>query len=79
MLCLPPLNLRRKKVQAHQLLVVEEKKQLDERIEALYDFIVVFQGFFETLPEDEQERLKRQLEIMKQYSEILEERIKHFN
>jgi len=45
----------------------------------LYDFIVVFQGFFETLPKDEQERLKRQLEIMKQYSEILEERIKHFN
>lgn len=66
-------------MQAHQLRVVEEKKQLDERIEALYDFIVVFQGFFETLDKDEQERLKRQLEIMKQYSEILEERIKHFN
>jgi len=66
-------------VQAHQLRVVEEKKQLDEKIEALYDFIVVFQGFFETFPKDEQERLKRQLEIMKQYSEILEERIKHFN
>lgn len=66
-------------MQAHQLRVVEEKKELDERIEALYDFIVVFQGFFETLPKDEQGRLKRQLEIMKQYSEILEERIKHFN
>lgn len=66
-------------MQAHQLRVVEEKKQLGEKIEALYDGIVIFQGFFETLPKDEQERLKRQLEIMKQYSEILEERIKHFN
>lgn len=67
------------KMQAHQLRVAEEKKELDEKIEALYDFIVVFQGFFETLTKDEQERLKRQLEIMKQYSEILEERIKNFN
>lgn len=60
----------------HQSRVVEEKKNLDERGNKLEQFMLSAQ--FTTLPAAERERMKRQLEIMGEYSEILGERIAAF-
>lgn len=59
-----------------QQRVITEKQSLDESAEKLFVF---FTGpVFSSLPEDEQERMKRQYGIMLQYSEILGERIAAF-
>ena len=60
----------------HQERVIAEKKELDERGNKLDQFILSEK--FGTLPEAEQERMKRQLEIMGKYSEVLGERIAAF-
>jgi hypothetical protein len=60
----------------HQLRVIEEKAELDERRDKLNAF---GQGdIFPTLPQDEQQRLIRQCKIMDQYSVVLAERIAAF-
>lgn len=63
-------------MQAYQQIVVDEKRELDERGDKLDQFIL--SDRFGTLPAAEQERLRRQLEIMGKYSEVLGERIAAF-
>lgn len=63
-------------MQPHQERVIAEKKELDERGNKLDQFILSEK--FGTLPAAEQERMKRQLEIMGKYSEVLGERIAAF-
>jgi hypothetical protein len=63
-------------MQPHQQRVVDEKKELDAKLEKLMAFI---QGsIFQTLKSDEQERLTRQSKLMDQYSGVLAERIEAF-
>lgn len=53
-----------------------EKRELDERLAKLNKFIP--SELFKTLPLAEQVRMKRQMEIMGKYSEVLGERIAAF-
>ena len=63
-------------LEPHQQRVVDEKAELDERLDKLDVF---FSGpIFTTLPEAEQQRLGRQAVAMRSYSEILSERIAAF-
>lgn len=64
-------------LQPHQQRVVDEKTELDKKAKALSDFIGL-NPIFETIDSAEQERLKRQNDIMWQYSEVLGERIEAF-
>ena len=70
------MRQRKNKMQAYQERVVTEKRELDERGDKLEQFIL--SDRFGTLPAAEQERMKRQLEIMGKYSEVLGERIAAF-
>ena len=63
-------------MEGYQDRVVVEKDELDERIEKLTNFIQSVK--FQSIPEEEQELLTRQLEVMREYSSILEERIEGF-
>jgi len=63
--------------QPHRQRVVAEKEELDKKAKALSDFIGL-NPIFETIDPAEQERLKRQNDVMWQYSEILGERIQAF-
>lgn len=61
---------------AHQERVVQEKQELDDKIAKLQVFV---EGeLFSTLPDDEQDRLERQVAIMKDYTAVLGERIAAF-
>ncbi len=60
----------------YQARVKEEKKELDQKIVRLVDFMTTDK--FLDLPKDERQRLRKQNLIMAKYSEILEERILHF-
>lgn len=64
-------------MQPHQQRVVDEKKVVDENAKKLSDFIG-FSDLFLELPEEDQELMKEQNEIMWQLSEVLGERIKRF-
>lgn len=64
-------------LQPHQQRVVDEKAELDTKAEKLSAFIGS-SPVFETLDAEEQERLRRQNDLMWQYSEILGERIAAF-
>jgi hypothetical protein len=57
----------------YQERVVQEKKELDERMERLRQFIGT--DAFDALDHDEQVRLEKQLDVMHDYSGILAERI----
>lgn len=64
-------------LQPHQQRVVTERNELNDKLIALKGFIkgsLVFQD----LPEEEKNRLKRQAEVMTEYSDILQERINAF-
>lgn len=61
----------------HQQRVVEEKKDLDEKLGRLKAFIET-NPVFKTLHEDECGRLQRQLIVMTEYSGILSQRIAAF-
>lgn len=63
-------------MQAHQQRVVDEKRELADKLTKLNAFIgsKVYIG----LPEDEQFRLARQAGIMKDYLDILNDRINAF-
>lgn len=63
-------------MEAHQERVVTEKKELDEKLSKLTVFLKG--DLFTTLPQNEQERLMQQAEVMGRYSEILGERIAAF-
>ncbi len=61
----------------HQQRVVEEAKELMIKIEALANF-TINNNIFRSLSENEQSRLRRQLIVMIDYHNILEERIINF-
>ena len=56
--------------------VIAEKKELDAKLQRLSVFLDG--DSLKTLPQAEQERMQRQLVIMKDYSMVLEERIAAF-
>jgi len=58
-----------------QQRVVDEKKELDDKLEKLVQF--KYNRMFSALPIHEQERLNTQGHIMCSYSAILGERIRH--
>jgi hypothetical protein len=63
-------------MQPHQARVVNEKKELDDKLSKLRTF---FTGqLFAGLPEDERTRLLRQEKAMHEYSDVLGERIASF-
>lgn len=64
-------------MQAYQHRVVDEKRELDERLGRLFTFMQKDPAFYE-LPNAEQDRLTRQSMAMAQYSMILGERIAAF-
>lgn len=59
-----------------QSRVVEEKRDLDEKIAKLETFIQ--EGTYQSLPSDERGRLAYQLSVMNEYSNVLAERINAF-
>lgn len=61
----------------YQERVIEEKKQLSERLQKLTEFIFSGQAF-DSLPKEERQRLVRQMNIMSEYSIVLLERIVAF-
>lgn len=63
-------------MEPHQQRVVDEKTELDDKISRLRPFLA--SDKFTSLPEDEQDRMDRQLSIMVEYSEVLGERIAAF-
>lgn len=64
-------------MQPYQLRVVQEKSELDTKIQTLTAF-AKSEAFSETVPEAEQRRMLRQLVVMQDYSRILGERIAAF-
>lgn len=63
-------------MQAHEQRVVDERKELGEKLNKLKSFIM--SPILKTLPPDEQSRLDRQYDAMLAYYNILGERISHF-
>ena len=61
----------------YQQRVVEEKSELDEKLEKLRDFIF-HNSVFRTLPPRERQLLVRQQTAMATYSRVLRERIETF-
>lgn len=61
----------------YQQRLIDEKTELDEKLDKLHDFIQE-NPIFKTLPEDEQKRLQRQDLVMAELSQILSERIAAF-
>lgn len=64
-------------MQPYQLRVVQEKSELDTKIQALTAF-AKSDAFSQDVPEPEQRRMLRQLVVMQDYSRILGERIAAF-
>jgi hypothetical protein len=63
-------------MEPYQQRVVEEKTELDIKLEKLETFLNG--DIFESIPEDESRRLVRQRLVMAEYSTILGERIANF-
>ena len=63
-------------MEKHQVRVVEEKEELDAKIDRLRSFIGG--DLFDGLAQTEQRRLRRQVIIMELYSDVLDERIREF-
>ena len=63
-------------LQPHQQRVVTEKAELDVRLGKLSEFFST--ETFKRLAPEERERLRRQHGLMKDYSQVLEERIAAF-
>lgn len=63
-------------LQPHQERVVVETNEVKLKLTNLAKFIN--SDFFKTVDTDEQERLKRQIGFMRQYYDVLEERIAAF-
>ena len=64
-------------MQPHQQRVVDEKKELDEKLDKLKAFIET-NSIFTSLPTDERGRLEKQFDVMAEYSSILSQRIAAF-
>ena len=61
----------------HQQRVVDERSELNEKIDKLKAFIME-SPIYKTLPPEEQKRLNRQCDVMIEYSRILGDRIEAF-
>lgn len=61
----------------HQQRVVDEKKELDDKLQKLNTFITS-EKFTDLVGGSERYRLIRQADLMKRYSEVLGERIAAF-
>ena len=57
--------------------VIHEQVELNSKIKSLWTFIKDNPAF-EALDKQEKERLGRQLEVMREYNDILNTRIAHF-
>jgi hypothetical protein len=64
------------RLEPHQQRVVEEKRELDEKIEKLTAFLNTPKAV--DVPLAEMERMFLQLGIMNLYSQVLGDRIRHF-
>ena len=64
-------------MQPHQQRVVDEKTELDGKLDRLKAFIET-NPTFQTLDGDEKGRLNRQFDVMAEYSSILGQRIEAF-
>lgn len=67
----------RKELQPHQQRVVDEKAELNEKLNKLTSF-VLDSPIFKDLPQAERGRLLRQMVLMQLYSEVLADRIAAF-
>ena len=65
-------------MQPYQQRVIEERQQLIERINKLRTFVSDDNGPFSKLSMHEQDLLLRQLMVMEEYEDILNERISIF-
>jgi hypothetical protein len=65
-------------LQPHQQRVVDEKTELDSKIEKLAAFVQPANAIFQSLPDAEAGRLVYQLSIMQEYSSVLGQRIAAF-
>lgn len=66
-------------MQKYQERVVKEKSELDEKLRNLLSFITAEgDSIFDKLNLDEKTRLTMQARIMREYSDILDKRIKAF-
>jgi hypothetical protein len=66
-------------MQPHQQRVVDEKRELDSKLEKLMAFIASETGkIFSGLVTEERQRLTTQARIMKEYSDVLGDRIAAF-
>ena len=63
-------------MEEYQQRVLDEKKELDSKIDKLGEFIGSDE--FTPVPTAEQVRMKQQRTIMKQYSDVLAARIQNF-
>lgn len=64
-------------MQAHEQRVIEEKKELDQKLEKLNAFTGT--PTFSALGEEDTMLLLKQLRVMEQYSSILQQRIDRFD
>ena len=64
-------------LEPHQQRVLDEKTELDEKINKLVAFMET--RVFDGLCQDEQDRMNRQCEAMLDYSRVLGERITAFD
>lgn len=64
-------------IQPHQQRVIDERDELDTKIESLSTFIQT-NIIYNNLPIDERQRLTRQVVLMRKYSQVLSERIASF-
>jgi len=64
-------------MEGYKIRVIAEKESLDEKSLALMKFIE--SAKFKDVVSEEQDRMNRQLGIMREYSKILGERINAFN
>ncbi len=74
--CKHAQNKGEKKMQAYQERVVEEKRELDEKVAKLGAFMSTEP--FAVLPVEEQGRMNRQRALMECYGNVLGERIEAF-
>lgn len=63
--------------QPHEQRVVDERQELFDKHQKLEAFVNEG-GIFETLPQRDQELLRRQYSVMEDYLDILNERIERF-
>jgi hypothetical protein len=65
-----------KELEPHEYRVIYEKDELDIKLEKLESFFST--ATFKKLNQDDQRLLKMQAQIMREYSNILQERIDNF-